>query len=246
MWRYELDGRSDQNLTRRVLRVIETAAPEGESASPVGWAAHAPVLWGSALGVVACELAPEVSWLAVAPSLMRALKATGEACATAGGAVGGTQPARFERVVLLLGTDHPLYRALPERTRDVVPPYAWYVRVSNLPGFLRRVTPVLEARLADSAAAGHTGDLKLNFYSDGLHLAFANGRVAAAEPWAEPEYHEAGASFPPLTFLHLLLGHRSLADLERAYPDCRARTEEARVLLDALFPPRPSLVWPVA
>ncbi|MDP9364643.1 MAG: GNAT family N-acetyltransferase, partial [Chloroflexota bacterium] len=247
IWRYELDGRSEGNLSRRVLRVIETAVPEGEAARPVGWVAHAPVLWGQALGVSACELAPGISWLAVAPVLLRALRVIGEGYATDGSAAGGTpRPARFERVVLVLGTDHPLYRALPERARDVVPAYAWYVRVPDLPAFLLRVAPVFEARLADSPAAGHSGELKLNFYQGGLRLSFAAGRLVAAEPWPEPEYHQAGASFPPLTFLHLLFGRRSLAELERAFPDCRARTEEARVLLDALFPPRPSLVWPVA
>jgi GNAT superfamily N-acetyltransferase len=246
MWRYELDGRSDGNLTRRVLRVIE-AAPAAGAAEPVGWVAHAPVLWGQVLGVAACELAPGVSWLGVAPALLRALRATGDGYAADGAVAGGTtQPARFERIVLVLGTEHPLYRALPERARDAVPAYAWYVRVPDLPAFLRRVAPALESRLADSPAAGHSGELRLNFYRGGLRLVFDDGRLAAAEPWPEPEHRQAGASFPPLTFLHLLFGHRSLAELERAFPDCRARNEEARVLLDALFPPRPSLVWPVA
>jgi hypothetical protein len=38
---------------------------------------------------------------------------------------------------------------------------------------------------------------------------------------------------------------RSLADLEYAYADCHARSDEARVVLDALFPKRPSFVLPL-
>ncbi len=154
---------------------------------------------------------------------------------------------RLDRLVLDLGSDHPLYRALPERGREEPrPTYAWYVRVPDLPAFLRRVAPALEARLAASPAVGHSGELRLNFYRDGVRLTFADGRLSAVEGWPEADHFEAGASFPPLTFLHLLFGHRSLAELERVFADCRSRSVEARVLLDALFPTQPSLVWPVA
>ena len=53
------------------------------------------------------------------------------------------------------------------------------------------------------------------------------------------------AMFPDLTFLQLLFGFRALAELEAAFPDCVVRTQEARALLDALFPRAPSDVWAV-
>ena len=56
---------------------------------------------------------------------------------------------------------------------------------------------------------------------------------------------EAEVAFPPLTFLHLLFGHRSLADLEYAYADCFADPDAARAVLEALFPKRPSFVLPL-
>lgn len=43
----------------------------------------------------------------------------------------------------------------------------------------------------------------------------------------------------------LLFGHRSLDELQYAFPDCLVRTEAARPLLTALFPKQPSNVWPV-
>ena len=40
------------------------------------------------------------------------------------------------------------------------------MRVPDLPGFLRKVAPVLRKRLAGSPCQGHTGELKINFYRD--------------------------------------------------------------------------------
>ena len=53
---------------------------------------------------------------------------------------------------------------------------------------------------------------------------------------------DADALFPDLTFLKLLFGHRSLAELEESRADLYARNAEAAVLLDALFPKKPSNV----
>jgi hypothetical protein len=53
------------------------------------------------------------------------------------------------------------------------------------------------------------------------------------------------AMFPDLTFLQLLFGFRPLEALEAAFPDCIVRTQEARALLQALFPRSLSDVWAV-
>lgn len=63
---------------------------------------------------------------------------------------------------------------------------AWYVRVPDIAGFLRQVTPVLGRRLADSAAAGYGGRLTIGFVDHGLDLLFDNGRVTAVERLARP------------------------------------------------------------
>jgi hypothetical protein len=49
-----------------------------------------------------------------------------------------------------------------------------------------------------------------------------------------------------LTFLQLLFGYRSLDELAYAFPDCVARNDGARLLLDTLFPKQASNIWPVA
>ena len=144
--------------------------------------------------------------------------------------------------------EHPAYAlARGVLLRPVRPP-VWYVRDPSLVAFVQRVAPVLEARLASSTLVGFTGAVALCFYRSGLRLRFEGGRLAAADEWPRPDFRRADACFPGLTFLQLLLGHRSLEALEYAFPDCRVAGPDPaamRLLLEALFPQLPSAVWPV-
>ena len=229
LWRYEIAGRSEPLWE---VQVVESAAGE-----PAGFLAHDCRLRETTLRVAACELRPGLSWLAVRDSLLRYLRATGEAHERQPGS------ARFEQLTFLLEHDHPLYEAMPGTLTESQRPNEWYVRVADLPAFLRRVAPVLEGRLAGSVARGYTGAVRLNFYRDGVVLWFDDGRLERTEPWARPDRWEASASFPDLSFLQALFGHRSLNELAAIFPDCSARTEAGRVLVNALFPKQPSLVW---
>ena len=231
LWRDELDGRRDEK--RRALRIVEAA-----DGRPVGYLVHVGELWGPGLVVLAYELAAGASWLAATPSVLRYLRATGQDYQERP----GSPP--WERFTFALGAAHPVYRAIPDRLPRMARPYAWYLRVPDVAAFLRHVAPVLEGRLAASAVAGHSGDLRIGFYGAGLRLALAEGRVEAVGAW-EPGDWETDPAFPGLTFLQLLFGYRSLAELEYAFADCRANGEEARVLLDALFPKLPSHVWAI-
>ncbi|MBI2942419.1 MAG: GNAT family N-acetyltransferase [Chloroflexi bacterium] len=234
LWRYEFHGRSEKSGLYQVWQVIETA--EGE---PVGFLDHASQLWGTALATTIYELEPGSSWLAVTPSVLRYLRSRGEEYAV-------RDHREFEEIAFRMGTEHPVYEAVPDRLPRTQPPYAWYVRVPDLPGFLRHISPVLERRLAESVAVGHTGELKLSFYRDGLRMVFERGRLVAAEAWAPIRGEPGVAAFPDRTFLRLLFGYRGLEEMEYAFPDCRPGSSETRAVLKALFPRRPSSVWPVA
>lgn len=231
LWRHELDGHREQSTRHLDLRIAET--PTG---TPLGYVARVPLRIRPVF-VTALELAPGVSWLATIPSVLRALFAEANA------ELAATGSPSLERLDLRLGTEHPAYRAIPDLVARTLRGFAWYVRAPDVEAFLTRIASVLESRLAASDAAGFTGELKLSFYRTGVRLHFAEGKVGGVEAWPRPERWEADVLFPDLTFLQILFGYRSFEDLENAFPDCYARTEAGRVLVQALFPKRPSRVW---
>jgi hypothetical protein len=234
LWRYELWGKSEQNGDRLDWFIVETAAGEA-----VGLLGSAIILWSTRLGINYFELKPGVSWLQVAPSVLRAVKGLGEALAARANKT-------LADLYFCLGEDHPFCRITPTRLPEVRRVYAWYLRVPDLLGFLRHITPALERRLARSVAAGHTGELKLNFYREGLRLAFEGGRLTAIERWMPEHADDGSAGFPGQTFLQILFGYRSLDALRGAFPDCWCEGDDARTLLEVLFPRQRSVFWPIA
>jgi hypothetical protein len=232
VWRYELSGKSEKNVNRRELRVIETA--DGE---PVGFLAHPHFLWGASLSITAYELKPGVSWLAATPGVIRYAWATGQAYAV-------RDQKKHESFRFDLGLEHPAYEAAADQLPHNWEPYAWYVRVPDIVGFLRHITPALEKRLADSVAAGHTGEFTISWYRGGVRLRLDRGRLSV-EPWQPQPNVNGDVSFPELTFLHVLFGHRTFDELRYAYPDCWTKGGQAPALLKAIFPKQPSRVWPI-
>jgi len=244
LWRYELEGHSPGSGTRLELRMLETDA--GERAGFIG---HIPALWtGSAAALTHYEVRPGLSWRAPWPAVHAYLTATGEAYAARDGGA-------FTQIQLWhVGLEHPLYSAIhfAERWR----PYALYARIPDLAAFLHTIGPALERRLAASPLAGFTGMLTLSNYREGVRLAFAEGRLAEAQAWplaldvVGQEFGQPSsdprrpmAMFPGLTWLQLVLGYRSLDQLQAAFPDCMVRGGEPRALLNALFPRTPSEIW---
>ncbi len=193
----------------------------------------------SGLNVYALSIADGVSWQAVVPSLLRALQAHGEQIPAV-----GPEVAELNQINFWLGSAHPIYEVLGEALAPFYePPYAWYVRVPNLPAFISHIVPVLERRLASSAAAVYTGELRLDLYRGGLRLVFEQGRIIRVEPWRAPLYkNTADANCPAPVFLQLLFGYRSLDELRYAFPDVRVENSTAQVLLTALFPKKFSWV----
>lgn len=144
------------------------------------------------------------------------------------------EPTRLE---FMLGDSDPFYSLLNANlVARAEPAYAWYVRVPNLPAFIHRIAPALEQRLAQSALGGYSGELKIEFYRGGLRLVFDQGKLTTAEDWQRPIWKpETSAGFPPLVFLQLLFGRRSLDELMYAFPDVWAEEDYAPVLR-TLFP----------
>jgi len=233
--RHELLEKSRENVNRVELRVIEDREHR-----PVGYLAHPWFTWwGSSVSLVAVryELAENVSYMAVTPSVIRYLWSAGEQYAV-------ERQRKLNGFGFWLGSEHPAYQVARSRLPFERKPYAFYVRVADLPGFLRRIAPALETRLKQSPMAGYSGELKLSFYRDGLRMLFEQGILTTCERWDQREGKEAGA-FPGLTFLQLVFGYRRLEEIRYAFVDCWAEDEPA-VLLDILFPKKYSYVWAVS
>lgn len=203
---------------------------------PVGFFDTWVIRFDEALGISSLMLSEEISWVEVLPSLLRAFASVADKKAVRNSEVPPASQLNFD-----LPGSHPIYELLDERyvsSRDRF--YPWYLRVSDLPDFVRTIRPLLEERLAHSAMAGYNGELKLDFYRDGLRLVFEKGSITTIEPWRKPLWEaKVDAGMPPLLFTKLLFSYRDLKSLMAVFPDVWA-SEEATILLQILFPVLPS------
>ncbi len=228
-WRYELSGKSEKNVTRVELYMITDL--EGRVVGALG----VPVnFWGLGWVSTYYELKPGVDYLAVTPVVLRFLHALGQQR--------GTPDEPYRRTGLFLGEDHPAYLILETQNSPPNRSYTWYLRVPDLPAFLRRIAPVLEDRLAESPCAGHNGEMRITFYKSGLSIHFEQGRIREVQPLESLAWDAADAHFPGLTFLQVLFQHRTVDELRHIYTDAYANTT-ATALLKVLFPRQPSDIW---
>jgi hypothetical protein len=234
LWRYEIAGKRQYNTNRKVITVIQD-----QGGNPVGFVGSSPIKWGKLHAATLYELGEGFAWSEVTPSVIRFLWESGER-------LGEEQGQGQDMFGFWLGAQHPVYEVAATKLPRVRKPYSYFMRVPDLTAFLKTIKPVLERRLAESAFANYGGDLKLNFYKDGLELKFEKGLIAAIELLSFDNLESCTADFPDLTFLHLVFGHRSMEDLKGAFTDCATKDEETEHLLDALFPQKPSEIWPVS
>lgn len=237
-WRYLLEGwkaHPEQDKTESLFIIVD------ETGAAQGCAGTSAKRRGKDLQVWLLESAQHTNVQALMPSVLRALQAYGLQMPT-----DGLNAEPLCGISFMLGPTHPVYDILGDELAPFQEkPYAWYVRVPDLSAFLLHIAPVLEQRLANSALASYTGEIKLDFYKGGLHIVFEGGHLKSIEPWRVPAYDSnAGAGFPPLVFLQVVFGHRTLGELRYAFPDVWVKNE-CEVVLKTLFPTRPSSVLPL-
>ncbi len=233
IWEYEINGKRAENIERLWIFVIENS--DGVA---VGIMAHMNELWGPTLPVKLLEVIPEHPWMDVCQSALRFAWSQGKMLAE-------KFNQKFDVLGLWLGSTHPAYLALPDRLPKIRDPYSFFIRLPDLAGFLQIIKPVLENRLSNSVASGYTGELRISFYSDGIRFGFEHGKISSIESFRS-KTQEGHAYFPNQSFLQLVFGTKSLADLIHWYPDCSvSRNSDARPILDALFPPSSSNVIPL-
>lgn len=234
--RWVLTGMNPDALERWRIKIISDVAGR-----PVGYVTHMPGRWGAAMSVDFLATEQGTPLVSVMPSVLRGLRALAET----------TRPIRPENakpagaINFRMPHGHPVFGALGDvHAVESKFTYAWYLRAPDLPALIRHIAPALERRLEESPQSGYSGELTLNFYRGGLRLVFDAGRLVTAQDWRVPLWGEWKAGFPPLVFLKLLCGYRSLDELRDAYPDVSAEGDAAAVL-EAIFPKRPSQLVPL-
>ncbi len=242
-WRYHITGWEEPiaqekgavavGFNGRVHVIVD------ESARVCGYVWMGAKRWDAGLDIYALQMASDVNWQAALPCLLRLLRQYGESLPVIDG---NNEP--FRQISFAIHPNHPLHLLLDQHfAGESEPPYAWYLRVADVPAFIQQIAPLLEERLARSILIGYTGELRLNFYRAGLRLVFADGKLTAADSWIAPvDSEEEHGGCPPLVFLQLLFGYRSLAELRSFFPDVWVKSEVV-ILLNTLFPKQLSTVY---
>jgi hypothetical protein len=109
LWRHEMFGTGDKSIAHRKIRIIETL-----DGRPIGFFVYSPILWHNRIASVIYELKEGVSWLAVTPTVVRYLWATGQELAKQNP---GKDLGSFG---FLLGERHPVYEVLNRRLPHTV------------------------------------------------------------------------------------------------------------------------------
>jgi hypothetical protein len=231
--RYECTGR-DENNQCMVNWMIEDKAEER-----IGFFRHSGYNRQKTLVAAPYELRSGTSWMEVTLVVIRHLWAKGQEYAKRDGS-------EFNSFGFMLGAEYPVYEALGNRLPTIHEPYAWYLRVPNLLGFLNHIRPVLEKRLGESVASGHSREITISFYRTGLRMVIENGKIISIEPWVPSPEAEGDIAFPGLTFLQALFGYRSYDELHQAFADCWCEHDDVRVLINIVFPKKVSNVLPIA
>lgn len=233
-WKYELTAVSEKSLTYRRFHVIERIADN----EPIGYLEI--FFWPNITAVRELAILPGYSWRGIGEFLTRANKTLADEQSQK-----EKRETPREDITFSLGLHHPIYEALGNQLEKQSQPYAWYIRIPDLPAFIQKIAPVLELRLQNSVVEGFSGDLRLNFYRSHIKLVFEQGKLKEIGTYEKAKVQDGDANFPDLTFYQLLLGYRSLEELRYAFPDCFVRNERAVVLLNALFPKKTSNVIPL-
>jgi hypothetical protein len=224
LWRYELSGMHPDNINHRTVMMITNA--EGER---LGFYSYATPLWRTSMAVLQLEYKPGINSAQLMPSVLRDAWQRGESVAK-------RSNKECTALLLALGETHPAYGLCRGWCREEGKPYAWYLRVADLPQFLQTITPALEKRLTDSAFAQYTGSFKLNFYTGGVKMNFDNGTMIEVVNWRVTDEEGADVNIPNPHFLQILFGYRTLEEVHHIFPDAYAKDALNAELLKVLFP----------
>ena len=111
--------------------------------------------------------------------------------------------------------------------------YGWQMKVVDPQKVFKKITPLFEERIKNSPLIGYSGIVPLNLYKVTVTLNFQNGAVTDVKQSKSEQKGDILVN--PRIFPKMLLGYRSLAELEYEYPDVRIKPEY-RPVIETLFP----------
>jgi GNAT superfamily N-acetyltransferase len=225
-WRYELAGRRVGSFMHTDYQIIVDAHGQG-----VGYLALATrqfEKWNARC--MAYVVGDDSSYLATFQDVMRGVKTWTKARLGDG----------VSTLYFATGLHETLDRLIENTAGGHVRKheYAWYLRVPDLVGFLKTITPVLERRLEGSGANGYTGELKIGFLDQrGIRIQFEQGCIANVSAISGKDGYEA--EFPWNLFLNVLFGYQTYDEIRHHLADTYANGK-AIVLMETLFPKKRS------
>ena len=111
-------------------------------------------------------------------------------------------------------------------------PYAWQMKIIDPQRVLERIMPVFEERIKHSPLRGYSGSIPLNLYGVTVTLTFDNG-VAVGVKQSPSEQKEVSVN--PRVFAKMLLGYRSIDELEEEYPDVQIKPPYKQIMEIQVF-----------
>jgi predicted acetyltransferase len=114
--------------------------------------------------------------------------------------------------------------------------YAWQIRFVDPVAFLTRMAPVFERRLAGTGFAGLSKGIELHLYRSSLRMVFELGSLRRVERTESSDWRDGAAlAMPPQLLVPLVLGYRTMDELNSTWHDFRPSRSEVP-LLRILFP----------
>ena len=118
-------------------------------------------------------------------------------------------------------------------------PYAWQVKIIDLPSFISKIKPVLEERIENSEYTCLSKDITINFWKYAVKMKIEEGKIVSIERAFGEKDRTIG--FNPYAFMKLALGYKSRMELEKMYPDFRVQGN-LEGLIDVMFPKQSSYI----
>lgn len=147
-------------------------------------------------------------------------------------------------VILQLAVSHRAMEAVRYCGAEVIPAFAWQVRVIDWIPFFEALVPVLERRLAHSLMWNYSGDVLIlvEDHQRILRFVFHNGKAARIEREEASSYWHARVTDQILT--QLAFGYRNRSELESWHLEMQTQPD-ARYIFDVLFPKVETFVYEV-